>query len=80
TATDFPNVDGVSMEHARSLSNPLGVKGAGEGGIIATGAALANAVADALSPLGVQITRLPLSPNNIARLIRDAKARPGPGN
>lgn len=39
--------------------NPMGVKGAGEVGIVATGAALSNAVSNAL---GVQVTELPLSP------------------
>ena len=51
------------------------MKGAGEGGIVATGAALANAVANALAPLGVQITELPLSPNRINAWLRDAERR-----
>ncbi|MED5589152.1 MAG: hypothetical protein VX581_09935, partial [Chloroflexota bacterium] len=42
----------------------------GEGAILATGAALANAVANALSDFGVHITHLPLSPNNIRSWIR----------
>lgn len=48
--------------------------GAGEGGITATGAALANAVSNALVPLGVKITELPLSPNNLAQWMREARA------
>jgi carbon-monoxide dehydrogenase large subunit len=59
-----------------STLNPLGAKGAGEGGIVATGAAAANAVAAALAPLGVVVRDLPLSATNIARWIRDAQ-RPG---
>jgi aerobic carbon-monoxide dehydrogenase large subunit len=72
TSTDYPNVETISLDLAPSKLNPLGVKGAGEGGILATGAALANAVGHALAPLGVKITSLPLNPNNIRRLLREA--------
>lgn len=75
TSTDFPNVEAYSVNLAPSRLNPLGAKGVGEGGIEATGAALANAVADALRPLGAHISELPLSPNNLSRWIREAKAR-----
>lgn len=75
TSTDFPNVEAYSVNLAPSRLNPLGAKGVGEGGIEATGAALANAVADALRPLGARISELPLSPNNLSRWIREAKAR-----
>lgn len=74
TSTDFPNVEAVTLEEARSELNPLGVKGAGEGAISATGAVLANAVSNALRPLGVEIYDLPLSPNNLSKLIRAARA------
>jgi carbon-monoxide dehydrogenase large subunit len=77
TSTDFPNVEALSLELSPSTLNPLGAKGAGEGGIAATGAALSNAVANALQPLGVTLTDLPLSPNNLARLIRKAKSSGG---
>ena len=70
TSQDVPNIDSIILEEAPSPLNPLGVKGAGEGAILATGAALANAVADALSDFGVNITHLPLSPNNIRSWIR----------
>ena len=72
TSTEYPNVEAFSLDLAPSQLNPLGIKGAGEGGIVATGAALANAVAHALAPLGVKITSLPLNPNKIRRLLRDA--------
>lgn len=72
TSTDFPNVEAISLEESPSQSNPLGVKGAGEGGIAATGGALANAVDNALRPLGVTIRELPLSPDNLKRWIREA--------
>jgi carbon-monoxide dehydrogenase large subunit len=64
TSRDIPNIESVILEESPSPLNPLGVKGAGEGAILATGAALANAVASAL---GVQIKELPLSPNNIRK-------------
>ena len=47
---------------------PLGIKGAGEGGSTGAGAALANAVADALAPFGERITALPVSPQRIVAL------------
>ena len=72
TSQDAPPIDDVTLEEAPSPLNPLGVKGAGEGGIVATGAALANAVANALAPLGVQVTELPLSPNRIHAWLRHA--------
>jgi len=53
--------------------NPLGVKGAGETGTIASTAAVANAVMDALAPLGVSHIDLPLTPDRIWRAIRGAK-------
>ena len=70
TSRDVPPIESIILEDAPSPLNPLGVKGAGEGGIVATGAALANAVANALAPLGVQVTELPLSPDNIKGWIR----------
>src|SRR5581483_11613136 len=44
-ATDFPVVEALTFENSPSALNPLGVKGAGEGGIVAVGGAVANAVA-----------------------------------
>ena len=62
TSTDIPHIESVILEEAPSPLNPLGVKGAGEGAILATGATLANAVANAL---GVPLTELPLSPDRV---------------
>jgi carbon-monoxide dehydrogenase large subunit len=73
TATDFPSVSALTFEEAPSKLNPLGAKGAGEGGIVAVAAAVGNAVAHALAPLGIAITAMPLSPDNLARAIRAAK-------
>ncbi len=74
STTDYPNVEAISLEQSKALSNPLGAKGAGEGGIAAAGAAIANAVEDALRPLGVCVRHLPLSPDRVASLIRQTRA------
>jgi len=50
--------------------NPLGVKGAGETGTIASTAAVANAVMDAISPLGVRHIDMPLTPGRIWEALR----------
>lgn len=72
TATDIPDFETKVLDLAPSPLNPLGVKGGGEIGIVATGAALSNAVSRALAPLGVQVRDLPLSPDRIRRLVREA--------
>ena len=69
TSLDIPEIESVVLDLAPSPRNPLGVKGAGEIGIVATGAALSNAVSNALAPLGVQVRELPLSPDKLQRLI-----------
>jgi carbon-monoxide dehydrogenase large subunit len=74
TSTDVPNIETVITEEAPSPLNPLGVKGAGEGAILATGAALGNAVAHALSPFGIRVNSLPLSPGNILRWMGETAA------
>jgi carbon-monoxide dehydrogenase large subunit len=61
------------LEETPTPLNPLGVKGVGEGGSSGCGGAIANAVADAVSPLGVSITALPLSPDRLSSLIRAAR-------
>ena len=74
TATEMPaRIDVRVLEDAPSPLNPLGLKGAGEGGCTGAGAAIANAVADALAPLGVRIDRLPLSPDVVLGAIRTAR-------
>jgi CO/xanthine dehydrogenase Mo-binding subunit len=76
TAMEMPGTAAVRiLEETPTPLNPLGVKGAGEGGSSGCGAAIANAVADALAPLGVSITALPLSPDRLLALIRDARER-----
>jgi carbon-monoxide dehydrogenase large subunit len=70
TATDFPNLRCVVLDDYPSPINPLGAKGAGEGGIIAAGGCMANAVANALQSLGVEPRQLPLSPTYIWELVQ----------
>jgi len=68
TATDFPAIRAIALENHPSPSNPLGVKGAGEGAIIPVGGLIANAVAAALSSVGAEPNELPLSPPRVWRL------------
>ena len=69
-ATDFPTIRAVTTQNHPSPNNPLGAKGAGEGGIIPTGGVIANAVGSALRKFGVQINTLPLTPPCIWELIQ----------
>jgi carbon-monoxide dehydrogenase large subunit len=73
TATDVPPIETAHRE-TRSPFNPLGLKGVGEAGCIPTGALFAQAIEDALSDFGVEITEIPLSPNRLFELIESAKA------
>jgi carbon-monoxide dehydrogenase large subunit len=65
TATDFPRIRAIALENHPSPSNPLGVKGAGEGAIIPVGGLMANAVANALASFGAMPNQLPLSPARV---------------
>jgi carbon-monoxide dehydrogenase large subunit len=71
TTTEVPDIEIIHIETA-STTNPGGFKGMGEGGAIGSHAAVANAVADALAPLGVTVTKTPLGPNDIHRLMMEA--------
>jgi carbon-monoxide dehydrogenase large subunit len=71
TADSVPHIEIHHLE-TRSTTNPGGFKGMGEGGAIGAPAAVVNAIGDALAHLGVQVTRSPLSPNDIFALIKDA--------
>jgi carbon-monoxide dehydrogenase large subunit len=72
TASDFPRIRAVALEEKPAPHNPLGAKGAGEGGIIPVGGVMANAVAAALASLDVQLCELPLSPPRVWQLIKAA--------
>ncbi len=69
TASDFPNLRAFVQDEHPSPINPLGAKGAGEGGIVAAGGVMANAVANALQSFGVQPRELPLTPSYIWQLV-----------
>jgi len=73
-AIDVPRLE-VHHVVTPSPLNPLGVKGAGEGGTLPAPAAIANAVADALRPLGVTITEMPLTRERLWRRVRAAQSR-----
>lgn len=64
TAVEAPRVRMAHLAHP-SPRNPLGVKGAGEGGIIPVASVLSAAIEDALDGYGVKITRLPILPESI---------------
>ena len=68
TAKEVPQVEVLITEDAPSPLNPLGVKGAGEAGINAVGAAIASAIDDALGQQ-VFVTRLPVTPIEIKRAL-----------
>jgi carbon-monoxide dehydrogenase large subunit len=74
TASDFPSIRAVALEEKPAPHNPLGAKGAGEGGIIPVGGVVANAVAAALASFDVQPRELPLSPPRVWGLIKSAGA------
>jgi carbon-monoxide dehydrogenase large subunit len=60
-----------------SPSNPMGIKGIGEAGTIGATPAIANAVIDALAPLGVKHLDMPFTPERVWRAINDPASRPG---
>jgi aerobic carbon-monoxide dehydrogenase large subunit len=63
------------VEHLERLdpNTPLGMKGMAEGGVMGAAAAISNAVADALAPLGVAVTRQPFTSERIAAALRTAR-------
>jgi carbon-monoxide dehydrogenase large subunit/6-hydroxypseudooxynicotine dehydrogenase subunit gamma len=69
TARETPPVDIIVSEDAPSPLNPLGLKGAGEGGVPAVGAALAAAIDDAIGIPGA-VTSLPVTPLRMKEIIR----------
>jgi carbon-monoxide dehydrogenase large subunit len=71
-----PDVPSCAIEHVETPNplNPLGVKGAGEGGTIPAPAAIISAIEDALSPFGVRFAEMPLTPDRIVTALREAGA------
>jgi CO/xanthine dehydrogenase Mo-binding subunit len=72
TAREVPPLDVLIREDAPSPLNPLGLKGAGEGGVNAVGAAVAAAIDDALGMPGA-ITRLPVTPQRLREILKGAE-------
>ena len=73
-AGEVPPIEIVHIE-AELPSTVGGFRGMGEGGTIGAPAAIANALADALSHLGVEISELPVTPERLFRLIEAAKSK-----
>jgi CO/xanthine dehydrogenase Mo-binding subunit len=69
TACEAPAVETLLTEDAPSPHNPLGIKGAGEGGINGVGAAIAGAIDDAIGLAGA-VTRLPVTPQRMIELLK----------
>ncbi len=74
TLRETPPVDVLVTEDAPSPLNPLGIKGAGEGGIAAVGAVIAAAIDEAIGVPGA-VTRLPATPQRVKAFLR--RAEPG---
>jgi 2-furoyl-CoA dehydrogenase large subunit len=71
SAGDVPDIDVGRLEHPSPFTT-LGTKGVGEGGAIPAPAAVANAVEDALAPLGVVVRSLPITPERVWRWVTEA--------
>ncbi len=69
TAREVPVLDVIITEDAPSPLNPLGLKGAGEAGVNAVGAAVASAIDDALGMPGA-ITQLPITPQRLRAILK----------
>jgi carbon-monoxide dehydrogenase large subunit len=74
TAPEVPRIEIIHLESPSPL-NPIGVKGAGEGGTIPATACVIAAIEDALRPFGVRITEHPVSPARLLQLLREANER-----
>ena len=69
TACEAPGIAVLLTEDAPSPLNPLGIKGAGEGGVNPVGAVIASAIDDALGVAGA-VTRLPVTPPRLVEIMR----------
>ena len=70
---EIPPVDVIHLETPPAVS-VTGFKGMAEGGTIGSTAAVANAIADALAPLGIEIRELPVTPDRLYRLLKEKRA------
>jgi carbon-monoxide dehydrogenase large subunit len=78
SAADLPRWT-TDRTETPATSNPLGVKGVGEAGAIASTPAVVNAIVDALRPLGVTDVRMPCSPERVWRALQTATAQQAGG-
>ena len=69
TSTETGRIEAVALEDHPSQANPMGFKGAGEGGIVAVGAAIGNAIVHALRGSGAELTATPFEPVSLLRLL-----------
>ena len=72
-ATRFPKVKVIATEDWPSPHNPLGVKGAGEGGIVPVAGVIANALASALASFGAEPHVLPLTASRVWSMMREQR-------
>jgi carbon-monoxide dehydrogenase large subunit len=72
SAADLPNFT-TDRTVTPSTTNPLGTKGVGEAGAIASPPAIINAIVDALRPMGVTDVKMPATPENVWRAINAGK-------
>jgi carbon-monoxide dehydrogenase large subunit len=72
TSDVVPRLEILHLESPTPL-NPLGVKGAAESGTIGAPATLISAIEDALRPLDIRVSQLPLTPPHLRKLIRAAQ-------
>jgi carbon-monoxide dehydrogenase large subunit len=72
TAAELPKLS-TSYRESPSPLNPLGVKGAGEAGVIAAAPAVMSAIENALEPFGVRIAQMPLPPQKLLELIEKGR-------
>ncbi len=72
SAVELPSFE-LDRTETPSPTNPLGVKGVGETGAIASPAAVMNAVADALAPFGVTDIDMPATPERVWRALEEAR-------
>jgi carbon-monoxide dehydrogenase large subunit len=71
---EVPPVEVIHLETPPAVS-VTGFKGMAEGGTIGSTAAVANAIADALAPLGLEIRELPVTPDRLYRLLKETRSR-----
>ncbi len=73
SAPEVPLMDVVHIESESAVAG--GFRGMGEGGTIGAPAAIANAIADALSPLDIDVSILPMTPERIFKLMEQARLK-----